>query len=72
MTRHVTRMTIEDAEHYTPEQCAEIIASYLPHERDARAKGIPILGSGRIFQSSGPGSEPDGSSAGHCFKPCIG
>lgn len=49
MTRHVTRMTIEDAEHYTPEQRAEIIASYPKHVRDARAKGIPVLGSGRIF-----------------------
>lgn len=49
MSRHVTRMTIDDAEHYTPEQRAEIIASYPAHERKARAKGIPILGSGRVF-----------------------
>ena len=49
MTRHVTRMTIADAEHYTDEQRAAIIASYPAHERDARAKGIPILGSGRVF-----------------------
>ena len=49
MSRHVTRMTIEDAEHYTPEKRAEIIASYPPHEREARAKGIPVLGSGRVF-----------------------
>jgi len=46
---HVTNMTISDAEHYTPEQVAAIIASYPEHERDARAKGIPILGSGRVF-----------------------
>lgn len=46
---HVTSMTIEDAEHYTPEQRAAIIASYPEHEREARAKGIPILGSGRVF-----------------------
>ena len=49
MTRHVTRMTIEDAEHYTPEQREAIIASYPAHERKARAKGIPMLGSGRVF-----------------------
>lgn len=49
MTRAVIRMTIEDAEHYTPEQREAIIASYPAHERDARTKGIPILGSGRIF-----------------------
>lgn len=42
-------MTIEDALHYAPEERARIIASYPAHERDARVKGIPILGSGRIF-----------------------
>lgn len=49
MTRHVTFMTIDDAEHYTPERRAEIVAGYLPHEREARARGIPVLGSGRVF-----------------------
>jgi len=49
MTRHVTFMTIDDAEHYTPERRAAIIASYPAHEREARAKGIPVLGSGRVF-----------------------
>lgn len=49
MTRHVTMMTIHDADHYTAEQRAAIIASYPPHERDARTKGIPLLGSGRVF-----------------------
>ena len=46
---NVTTMTIEDAEHYTPQQRQEIINSYPAHERDARTKGIPTLGSGRIF-----------------------
>lgn len=45
----VTTMTIEDALHYTPEERASIIASYPAHEREARTKGIPTLGSGRIF-----------------------
>lgn len=45
----VTTMTIEDAEHYTPEERAKIIASYPAHEREARTKGIPTLGSGRIY-----------------------
>lgn len=49
MSRAVVTMTIDDAGHYSPEQRAAIIASYLPHEREARAKGIPVLGSGRIF-----------------------
>ncbi|AMM23002.1 terminase large subunit domain-containing protein [Variovorax sp. PAMC 28711] len=46
---HVTTMTINDAEHYTPEQRAAIISSYPAHEREARVNGVPTLGSGRIF-----------------------
>lgn len=42
-------MTIKDALHYSPEERARIIASYPAHERDARTRGVPILGSGRIF-----------------------
>lgn len=47
--RSVTTMTIDDAEHYTPEERERIVASYPAHEREARAKGVPTLGSGRIF-----------------------
>lgn len=47
--RHVTTMTIDDAEHFTPEQRQAIIDSYQPHEREARTKGIPTMGSGRVF-----------------------
>ena len=47
--RHDTNMTIEDAEHISPEERARIIASYPAHEREARVKGVPTLGSGRIF-----------------------
>lgn len=42
-------MTIEDADHFTPEERAKIIASYPAHEREARTKGIPTMGSGLIF-----------------------
>lgn len=49
MSRHVTRMSIFDADHYNDEQRAAIIASYPAHERKARAQGIPVLGSGRVF-----------------------
>ena len=49
MSRHVTRMTIWDAEHIGEEDREKILESYPPHERDARAKGIPQLGSGRVF-----------------------
>jgi hypothetical protein len=49
MSRHVTFMTIDDAEHYSEAEREAIIAAYPAHEREARAKGIPVLGSGRIF-----------------------
>jgi phage terminase large subunit-like protein len=42
-------MTIDDALHFTDEQRQQIIASYQPHEREARVRGVPVLGSGRIF-----------------------
>lgn len=47
--RNVTNMTIDDVDHYTPEQKKQIIDAYPPHEREARAMGIPMLGSGRIY-----------------------
>ncbi len=47
--RTVVTMTIDDAEHYSPEERAKIIASYPAHEKEARTKGVPTLGSGRIF-----------------------
>lgn len=49
MSRNVTQMTIDDAEHYTEQQRQEIIASYPEYERDARIRGIPSMGSGRVF-----------------------
>ena len=45
----VTQMTIRDALHYTVAQQDAIIARYPDHEREARAMGIPIMGSGRVF-----------------------
>jgi hypothetical protein len=47
--RIVIQATISDAGHFTEEQRARIIASYPKHEREARTKGIPSLGSGLIF-----------------------
>lgn len=49
MSRHVTRMTIWDVDHFSDEERQAILDSYPPHERDARAKGVPQLGSGRVF-----------------------
>ena len=47
--RYKVVMTIEDVGHYTDDEKKTIIASYPQHELEARTKGIPILGSGRIF-----------------------
>jgi phage terminase large subunit-like protein len=46
---HFVQMGIEDAAHYSAEERAAIIGSYKPFERDARIRGIPQLGSGRVF-----------------------
>lgn len=47
--RGITTMTIEDALHIPPDVRQRMIDGYLPHEREARARGVPLLGSGRIF-----------------------
>ncbi len=47
--RHTTNMTIDDAPHIAPEERARIVASYPEFEREARARGTPSLGSGRVF-----------------------
>jgi phage terminase large subunit-like protein len=47
--RSITTMQIDDVEHYSAEEKARIIASYPAHELEARTKGVPVLGSGRIF-----------------------
>ncbi len=51
MSRHVTRAGINDVVGYlyTQEQADEILQGFPEHEREARAQGIPQLGSGRIF-----------------------
>lgn len=48
-TRAMIVMTIEDAEHIPADMRAGIIAAWPAHEREARARGIPMMGSGRIF-----------------------
>jgi phage terminase large subunit-like protein len=47
--RHKVVMTIDDVEHYSDVEKQKIIASYPAHEAEARVKGIPVLGSGRVF-----------------------
>lgn len=49
----LTIMTIYDTEDlYADEEREAIIAEYPPHERDARTRGIPALGQGRIYPVS--------------------
>ena len=49
--RGTVMMTIDYAQHIPQAEKERIIAGYLPHEREARARGIPMIGSGRIFQT---------------------
>lgn len=48
--RGVVSMTIDEAEHIPAEERERIVAGWPAHEREARRNGIPMLGSGRIFQ----------------------
>jgi phage terminase large subunit-like protein len=47
--RALVQMTIDDAEHIAPEERKRIEAGYAEHEREARVRGVPMLGSGRIY-----------------------
>jgi phage terminase large subunit-like protein len=47
--RGMVLMTIDDVGHYTEEEKRRIIEAYPEHEREARANGVPMLGSGRIY-----------------------
>ncbi len=45
-------MTLDDAEHFSPEERDALLVKYPAHERDVRGKGIPMLGSGRVYPLS--------------------
>jgi phage terminase large subunit-like protein len=47
--RHVTQITIDDVSHFSDEEKERIIASYPSWEVEARVRGVPVLGSGRVF-----------------------
>ena len=47
--RAFVNATLEEAEHFSDEEKKRRMEGYLAHERDARAKGIPILGSGAVY-----------------------
>lgn len=50
-TRHVVIMTIDDAEHIPAEKRQAIIDAYPQYQRDARARGIPMMGEGLVYQA---------------------
>lgn len=47
--RATVRMEIEEALHIPEAERDSIIEGYPEHEREARARGVPLLGSGRVF-----------------------
>ncbi len=47
--RAFVNATLDEAEHFSADERARRLSGYLAHERDARAKGIPILGSGAVY-----------------------
>jgi phage terminase large subunit-like protein len=47
--RHVTTMTLDDASHYSEQDKQRIIAQYPEHEKATRTRGVPQMGSGRVF-----------------------
>ena len=53
--KYVVNLTWADVPHLTDEWKEQALASYSPHEREARSKGIPSLGAGAIY----PYSEDD-------------
>lgn len=48
-SRKLVMMDLLDAGHFSPARRLEIEASYDDSTRDARTRGIPVLGSGRVF-----------------------
>lgn len=49
MTRYVVMASWDSVPHLSEDAKKELLGAYLPHERDARSKGIPSLGAGAIY-----------------------
>lgn len=47
--RALITMRLEDAQHLSAADKRRILSSYPAHEREVRANGVPVLGSGRVF-----------------------
>lgn len=50
--RSLIRMEMQDAAHILPEDRERVMAKWPEHERDARARGIPMMGEGAVFPVS--------------------
>lgn len=48
-SRALVMMDLFEAKHFTEKQRRQAIESYPAHEREARVKGIPMLGEGRVY-----------------------
>lgn len=49
MSRFAIQIGWDDVPHLSQQQKDELLEAFPLHERDARAKGVPMLGSGRIY-----------------------
>jgi phage terminase large subunit-like protein len=47
--QYYMRIEWKDAPHITPERAEKILSQYEPWQRDMRSKGMPLLGTGLIF-----------------------
>jgi phage terminase large subunit-like protein len=47
--RALIRLTLDEATQYSVGEKGRILDAYATHERDARARGLPRLGEGRVF-----------------------
>lgn len=49
ISRWISQVTWENAPHIPIEEQKILLASYLPHEIEARTKGVPSIGAGKVF-----------------------
>ena len=49
MSKHLTTCSWDEVPHLSADAKADLLKSYPPHMRDARSRGLPMLGSGAIY-----------------------
>lgn len=52
MSRALVTATWDETPHLSEQSKADLLASYLPHEIEARSKGVPSLGHGAVYPLS--------------------